>query len=394
VLAFAWEVTELIRTVVVYTEEIDDAKVAIWEIMTQLIAKGNLLSNTVGLISCHYDFVHSGVVKKLCDALPFPVVGAISSAQAVKEKSGELLLTLMVLTSDDTTFGIGLTPSLKGSLKGISATYAETRSAREDKPSLVLAFAPFILGNTGDDYVRELTAASGGVPCFGTLAIDDTAEFESSFSIYNGESYRDRLIMVLIYGHVSPRFFVATMSPDKILDRTALVTKSRKNILMELNKRPVVEFFEDLGLTHASEELYAMVSLPFVVDYGDGTPPVSRVFIELSPEKHAVCAGDMPEGSRLNIGVFDNKDVLLTSEQALDQALDSLEEANGLLVYTCLARIMTLGAEHLAEFNLLRGKSRIPFMMASSGGELCPTRTADGAVINRFHNNVLIACVF
>jgi hypothetical protein len=253
-----------------------------------------------------------------------------------------------------------------------------------------------MLENSGDDYVNVLTAASGGVPCFGTLAVDDTVDFANCFMIYDGEHCNDRMAMLMIYGDVRPRFFIATISRDKILDKSALITKSEGHVLMEVNDRPVVEYFENLGLTKASETAYAMTSLPFMLDYNDGTPWVSKVFIGLSPEKHAICAGAMPEGSTLYIGVFDKADVMFTSEEAVGKALDDIEGASGILIYSCISRSMSLGADQLMEVDMIKEKisDKLPFMMAYSGGEICPTRISEETATNRFHNNALIVCVF
>jgi hypothetical protein len=202
--------------------------------------------------------------------------------------------------------------------------------------------------------------------------------------------------LLLLYGDIKPKFFIATISANKILGKSALVTKSAGHILMEVNDRPVVEYFEDLGLTKASETAYAMTSLPFMLDYGDGTPQVSKVFIGLTPESYAICAGAMPEGSTLYIGVFDKEDVLLTTEEAVREALAAAADASGLLIYSCISRSMSLGADQLLELDLVKEKlaDKLPFMMAYSGGEICPTQISEAKAINRFHNNAFIACLF
>jgi hypothetical protein len=387
----------VIQTILSHTAEIDDVERAVEEVKSELQSGGPLKKNTVGIIACHYEFALSGVVKTLCESLPFPVLGAITSAQAIPKTSDTLFLTLMVLTSDEVSFTVARTESLHGEPgKIIAQTYAEAAAAKAEKPALILAYAPFMPENSGDEYVNVLTEASGGIPCFGTLAVDDTADFSNSFIIHNGEHFNDRMSMLLICGDIKPKFFIATISQDKILGKSALITKSAGHILMEVNDRPVAEYFEDLGLTKASETSYAMTSLPFMLDYGDGTPQVSKVFIGLTPERYAICAGAMPEGSTLYIGVFDKADVLLTTGEAVEKALAEADGASAFLIYSCISRSISLGMEQLSELDLIREKvaGRLPFMMAYSGGEICPTRVSDAKAVNRFHNNAFVACVF
>jgi hypothetical protein len=138
-----------------------------------------------------------------------------------------------------------------------------------------------------------------------------------------------------------------------------------------------------------------MTSLPFMLDYGDGTPPVSKVFIGLNEHKHAICAGVMPEGSTLYLGVFDKDDVLLTTKKVLQEALQRVSNPSVVLGYSCISRSMSLGSDLFAEVDLIRQEiaNKAPVLLAYSGGEMCPTRINQSTAINRFHNNTFILCI-
>jgi hypothetical protein len=400
----------MIRTLTASTEHIDDLDAAIADIKSQLNMEERLLKNSVGIIACHYEFANSGAVKAICGALPFEAAGTISTIQGIPGKAGTLLFTLMVLTSDDVYFKTALSPSLKtNAAGGIEETYkaAVLTGGGIENPSLILTYAPFMVENSGDEYTAVLSRVSGGIPCFGTLAVDDSADFHETYMIHNGLHYRDRMSLILAFGSITPQFYLATISENRILDKSALITSSEGHILKELNGRPVVEFFESMGLTKASETSYAMTSLPFMVDYNDGTPPVFKVFVHLTEQKYALCAGAMPEGSTLRIGIFDAGDVLLTTKKTLGEARENLAGASGALIYSCISRSMSLGADFLAEMELTREElaGKLPFLMAYSGGEICPTRfnskaenpegkEGTGGAVNRFHNNTFILCVF
>jgi len=387
----------MIKTLVACTREVDDETLAIDEIMSALKIETELMKNSIGIISCHYEFVLSGIVKAVSDALPFDVMGTISSPLSITDNADSLLLTIMVITGDDIEFESALTPSLLEQPKtNIAESYKTASAERLERPSLILAFAPFMPQNSGDDYVNVLSEVSNGAPCFGTIAIDDSDDFENCFMIYNGEHYPERMSMILVYGKIHPKFYFANISPERALDKSAIITKSDGHIIMELNGRSVDEFFADLGLTKASEDGYAMSSLPFLLDYNDGTPKVSKVFIGLTPERYALCAGATPEGSTLDIATTDKDDVLLTTEQIADKVIEDCKGASGLLIYTCISRGMVLAGDQYSEINLINRKmaGKLPFMMAYSGGEFCPTQDSPGKAVNRFHNNAFIACLF
>ena len=386
----------MLKTLVAQTAEVDDINTAINEILSQIGPKNGLLKNTIGIVACHYEFIHSGVLKGVCEALPFEVVGPISSGQSVPEEYGPLLFTMIVLTSDEVEFVKTLTPPLLNEPGLVITESYKAAAIRAEKPALLLTFAPFMLQNSGDDYVNVLSKVSEGVPCFGTLAVDDTLDFSNCFTLCDGEHHRDRMVMVLVYGDIHPKFYIANISQSRVLEKSAVVTKSEGHVLMEVNGRPVTDFFEDLGLTKASETQYAMSSLPFLLDYNDGTPKVSKIFIGLSPEKHAICAGAMPEGSTLHIASSDKDDVLHTTGDAIDQLLKDVNvNTGGVLIYSCISRGMTFGADQFKEIELVTQKigPNLPFLMAFSGGEICPTQVSNDKAINRFHNNAFIACL-
>ena len=385
----------MIKTLMAYTTEMDDEKMAIDQIASQLKSDGGLLKNSIGIVACHYEFVLSDTFKAIYETLPFDVVGTISTAQSIAGESGTLLLTLMVLTSDDVEFQKVLTPSLlEEPAKAIAESYKA--ACGDTKPALILTFAPFLLQNCGDDYVNVLDEVSGGVPCFGTLAVDDTLDFANSFMLADGEHYRDKMAMILINGDINPRFFVANISESRIMGKSAVVTKSAGPVLMEVNERPVIDYFSDLGLVEASETQYAMASLPFLLDYNDGTPKVSKIFVMLTPEKFAICAGAIPQGSTMYMASTDKDDIMFTTGEAVNLILKEIGSASVLLIYSCISRSMALVSEQYKEMEFINRQigGKLPYMIANSGGEICPTQTSKEKAINRFHNNAFIACVF
>ena len=386
----------MIKTLTAYTHEVDDLEEAIASVLDQLDIEHNLLANAVGIVACHYEFFYSGAAKAICEALPFDVVGATTISQALPGISDEMMFSIMVLTSDTDTFTTCLTDKTTGDPEGaICTAYQHVANQLKTKPSLALMYAPLVRGDSGDGYVSAFTEVSGGVACFGTLAIDDTDELAHCYMLFNGEHYNDRIGLVLIHTDATPHFFIATISESKIMKKTALITKSVGNLLMEVNGNPVDQYFSDLGLAGARAGQYDMAALPFLLDYGDGTPKVSKVFVAHTPEKYAVCAGLIPEGATMYVGVFDKEDVLYTTGKAIDEALEVIEGASCILGFCCVARSISLGVDNMAEMELIRDKvgDKLPFMAISSGGEICPTQISNARAINRFHNNAFIICV-
>jgi len=93
--------------------------------------------------------------------------------------------------------------------------------------------------------------------------------------------------------------------------------------------------------------------------------------------------------------LLDRDDVMLTTGEAVDMALNDIDGASALLFYSCVSRSMILGSEQFKEMELIDQKfgGKLPFMMASSGGEICPVRISEIKAVNRFQNNAFIACL-
>ena len=387
----------MIKTLVVSTREIDDAEAAIKEIEEQIEAQGGLKSNSVGIVACHYEFIFAGSIKAICQALPFDVAGAISVVQAVNGDADAVLLTIMILTSDDAKFVAKLTSSLsEGAHDPIEKVYNEALADGAGKPALALVYTPVKLSISGDRYAHIFDQISEGVPFFGTMAIDDTGVLEHAFTIFNGEHYEDCAAMILIFADINPQFFLATISDDKILPTSASVTKSDGQVLMGINGDTVNKYFENLGLSDTENNHFSLASLPFMLDYGDGTPPVSRVFIARTPDGYSICAGEVPEGTTIRIGVFDRDDVVDTTTEAMKEAISVSEGASAALMYSCISRSMSLANDIMAEIDMANKiiGDKLPFMLSDSGGEFCPTCHGDEETVNRFHNNTFIICIF
>ena len=377
-----------------WTVEIDTPEIAIAEVLKQLDMKNNLLSHAAGFITCSYDYVETGIVKEICDALPFDVVGCTTLTNACNAESGTLLLCLSVLTADDCRFSTALTAPLDAHFKAATAAAFQHAAAQlGDTPKLVLSFLPMTSALGGELILNALDEAAGGTPIFGTTACDfDTAYYHHSYTIHNGECLRDRMPILLVSGNVSPRFVVTATSEQNLHKQQAIITSSEGSVLKEVNGMRTADYLTSIGLMQGNG-IEGMSSVPFVVNYNDGTQPVARAIYSLNEDGSAVCGGVMPEGGTLSIGRMDVADILLTAEQSLGSLLHH-QGLNGIIAFPCLGRNMVLGVTPLSEAEKAREVlgDALPWHLAYSGGEVCPVYTDNGGTVNRFHNFTFVAC--
>jgi hypothetical protein len=378
-----------------WTLEADDPAVAVAEILEQLDLENMLLAHSAGFITCSYDYVETGMVQAVCDALPFEVAGCTTLTNAINQEAGTLLFCLSVLTADDCRFATALTPALEGDNVHaiINETFQHAAVQLEEKPGLVLAFLPMLGAVSGELMLHALNDAVAGVPVFGTIACDsDTAYYSNTFTIHNGTCSRDGVSMLLVSGNVHPHFVVTSTSEQNLHDQQAVITSSEGSVLKEVNGMSAKAYFASIGLSQG-EGLEGLSSVPFVVNYNDGSQPVARAIYSLNDDGSALCGGMMPKGGTLAIGRMDVDDILLTAEQSLEKLLKNAG-INGIIMFPCLGRNMVLGATPLSEIDKVQGVlgNSLPWHLAYSGGEVCPVYGSGGCTVNRFHNFTFIAC--
>jgi hypothetical protein len=244
----------------------------------------------------------------------------------------------------------------------------------------------------GSLILEELNNACSGVPVFGTLSCDRSPEYSNSQTLYNGTATRDTMALLLMYGDVHPQFFVTAIASENIQKTPVIITESEGCVLKRVNGTLIRDHLINLGLV---QNIGSASSIPFLVDYNDGTKLAARGIYNFTPEGYAVCGGEMPMNSALYIGRQDYNGIMQTAAETVHQALN-VDGSNGILMYPCLSRGLMLGADGDAEMESvikLIGDG-IPYQICYSGGEICPLTDGDGQLLNRFHNFTYTACVF
>jgi len=376
-----------------WTLELDEPEVAVSEILDQLDLDANACKHSVGILTCAYDFIESGIVKALCEALPFDVSGCTTLTNANNDEAGTMLLCLTVLTADDCRFATTVSdPLIEDCVEMVNASVKKAEADLEQSTQMAFAFFP-LAGVGGEIMLAALDKAMAGAPIFGTIACDhDTAAYSNTYVIHNGEFYKDRMSFVLISGNVRPRFVVTSTSEQNLRRQQAIITSSEGSLLKQVNNMTAQAYFESIGLV-TGKGVEGMSSIPFVVDYNDGTQPVARAIYGINEDGSAAAGGVMPEGSTLYIGRMDVEDILLTADKSIKDLMAG-EGLNGIIMFPCLGRNMVLAMDPMAEIDVVKkliGDS-LPWHLAYSGGECCPVYDKSGRPVNRFHNFTFIGC--
>ncbi|MDR2356389.1 MAG: FIST C-terminal domain-containing protein [Clostridiales Family XIII bacterium] len=387
----------MIKLIIASTSEIDDVDAAMNEIRAQIDAGGGLLTHSVGIVACYYEFVETGVVNALCEALPFDVIGCTVLGSAVNGRYGLEQLSLSVLTSDDVRFATAFSETItkEDVDTPLVRAYAEARGKLRADPSFIFAFAPIMTDVSGDNMLRRLDAVGGGIPVFGTLSNDTSLTYENSMIFRNGEADRNKAALLLFEGAVNPRFFTTAISEKNIQQQTAIVTDAEGSLLKTVDNIPCLTYLASLGVE--TNGLAAVTTLPFLIDYGDGTKPTAFSMYAFTDEG-IFCGGNIPVGAKIAIADVDYNSVMETAQTTVSQALAEAEE-NGcdfIFAIPCFTRGLVISPnseEEMKKTAEMIGEA-FPFMLLYSGGEMCPVYDENRRIVNRFHNLTYTLVVF
>jgi hypothetical protein len=418
----------MIKLLNAYTQALDDSEKAVREILEPLDIKNSLLKNSVALLFCHVKFIETGAAEAVYKSLPFDVLGFTTqyfglpmtagapTAADTPAVEGGVFLTVTILTSDDIDFTVGISDPLNEGNVGecVQELYRRAASAPgappsgppsgspTESPTLAFAFLPTMLSVPGDVMAASLDLACGGIPIFGTLALDIQTSIRCPKTIFKaygqaaGESgdFSDRIALLLFRGSVKPRFFHSSFPKKSILSLDAVITEASGSRIISINNKPALSFIKDLGfLSNSMRDNF--IVYPLVVEYpNNGTQVV--VVQGIDPEGHLLCSMNVQTGGILNIGAI-TADAVLESAKSMAQDLKKDGGGTGFIMFSCFLRNVVLGGSSQAEFELIckeLGGYTGSCLFLNSGGELCPGYTENGELVNRFHQYALIACQF
>jgi hypothetical protein len=399
------------RSIVVVTNEMDDAAVAVQELLDQIESNGPLGKNSCGFVFCDAEMLHEDLMRTIKEKMSFEVVGCTSIANFDTKNGSQILSTaLVVLTGDDVNFGVSLTgPLTPQNLRGeLEAAYRKSEESAGGRGKLLFLVPPFDDAVPLDEYVDLLSEFSGGIPIFGGLPSSNVAD--GDILMYaDGHAYEDRAAIVMIGGNVRPIFSVQNFLSE-LSDQRNIVTGAEKNLLRTVEDMTFVDYLRHLGLPVddliAQGDLAVYVSNPLKVYMNTNNDhdkiPVARTIKTLNPEDGSgILFGAISENSSVSIVTMKRQDIVDSCKMAMREITEKIKSSAGdgyeyetLLCISCGGRYMVMGDDKDIEGNILT--ENIPPGVSLAGfyayGEICPTVIQDGKALNRVHNESIVMC--
>jgi hypothetical protein len=390
----------MIKMLTAFTTEIDDVDDALKDILDSLALKNNLLKHSVGIVHCYKDFIETGVIAALADALPFDIAGCTTMGGSVHGMMSQLGLTITVLTSDDVEFFTAVSEPITDSIKAplvkmrddlVKKITASSNGQPAKKPAVIFPFIPFIPAVGGDEFSDALQSLFPEVPVFGSVAVTNETNAQDAAVFFNSSATPNIASLIAVYGDVEPQFFTISVIQENMHLQNARITGAHKNVLQSINKMPAGKYLQSIGLAE-NGTTDGLETIPFVIDTPNGTQLI-RALMALTPEDYIICGGNTPEGSLLNIAVLGVDDTLKTAEKLISSVLKNTH-GGGLLMYSCASRCWALGGKVTLEMEKVEEliDDEIPYQFTYSAGEFFPVRLNDGTLTCQMQNCSIIVC--
>ena len=394
----------MIKSVVAYTEEIDDLEFAVEELTAQT-QEFEFKKNSVAILFVDEDVEYEELYPMLKEKWDIPFVGSTAMAMLTGKqgycKGG---ISVMILTSDDSKFSVGMTEPFNANnyKEKIKDAYEKIEQELDgEEVKLVLTYGGRTIGIVGDDIINAVDALDKNVKIYGALA-SDTFTFDSYKVFCNDQVEMVAQVFVLITGEINPRFISVNSISGKA-DFSYEVTEAEGSYVYKLGKDTFLDALDKAGMKSDKVDVITdYIQSPFLVsiDKPNGlTVGALRNLLTLDHEKKSGgFLGGIPEGCTLEIGLINMEDVKNSVKKAFEELNEWFKEegkdCTTILCSSCAGRFLALGNSGKAEAESYEGilPEHISLMGMYSFGEYCPMGEENWS--NVFHNSTFtILCI-
>ncbi|WP_421807621.1 FIST signal transduction protein [Flagellimonas sp.] len=194
----------------------------------------------------------------------------------------------------------------------------------------------------GSDLIAGLEqSGDGSIGLSGGLCGDDD-RFEVTLASYNESPKEGEVVAIGFYGE-SLEISCANFGGWTPFGPERLITKSRKNILFELDGKPALDLYKRYLGDKASELPKSALLYPLSVKTTDGKSIV-RTILNIDEQRNAmILAGDVPEGSMVQLMMATVDDIANGANAAAKLAVQGRETASELaILVSCVGRKLVM----------------------------------------------------
>lgn len=347
--------------------------------------------HAIGFLTCTPDLDFMGMSASLSRSYPLPIVGGTVLGNPFETGQDPFISRFSVLGKKNIRRHVALSDPLMPYRPGsIRTVIDECRTRLDGDVKLFLVMIPVHQDLYIDHFLPELLESAGGTPVFGGMLSDEMHSCRSSI-FANGSEYSDRLLVVGFGGDIRPAFATGC-DITQPSDFEPVVTSSRDNVIETVDNMTFLEYLLRVGLDESCVSEFP-VAVRVRVDGEEAGDPLKILALTSVDAKtgFGTVSSSVRVGTRIGVGYLTVDNIMNSTRQCLDNLVADMQRQRSdgykyeiLLGVSCLARYYTLFAGDSVEADCI--DERLPDIRARFGfyalGELCPTRRADGTLVN------------
>ena len=335
-------------------------------------------------------FADAGWVADVCKA--FPKAQVIGCSTAGEISNGGVSDQTLVVTGchfEQPAF-LPVSAKIESMFETRKAGFEVARGLKPDglRGVFVLGRGLNVNGSALIEGLREVLGPD--VVITGGLA-GDGGKFQRTFTVLNGEIRDDRVVALGLYGE-NLQIAYGSMGGWQPFGPVRRITKSKENVLFELDGKPALEVYKKYLGDKAKELPGSALLFPLaLLKDNQDTTGIIRTILGVSEEDQSITfAGDIPQNGIVRLMQTSNEGLVAGARAAAESTAKThageTEGGVGILI-SCVGRKLVMGADVEDELDAVTevfGKSTVTGFY--SYGEICP---AAGFTECTLHNQTM-----
>ena len=317
----------------------------------------------VVFISVKQDFK---TVCTLLDNEGIQIFGSTTSGEFISPKISEGGIAIMLLDIKREHFKVLFFETGGSSAFETSKLLGVEGKSLFTSPAFIIASG--WLHTDGEQIVKGIEEGFGSeVTLFGGMAGDDLA-LREPFVFTHGQQSTTGIIAIIVNEDKIEIKGIATCG-WKPVGTTKTVTKSNGNIIYSIDGRPALDVvIKYLGLNLDDEITENMVVnlgayYPLQVQRENAPPVMRTTMLGNKQDRSLICAGTVPEGSKVRFSLPPDFDVIDTVvQECTEMKNEQRNEPDAMIMFSCVSRYLSFGMMTSEEIERVQQIWNVPFV--------------------------------
>jgi len=280
-------------------------------------------------------------------------IGATSCTEFIDSHQSEGGIVIMLFDIDKDDYCILFEKIGDRTLTDAAIHLAQMALQKFNKPAFIICSTSLTekgLMLDGETLIRSIEKVVGPhTNMFGGMAGDDMT-FKGTY-VFANEQSTDYGIAALILNEDKIAMYGVALSGWKPVGVSKTITKSKKNLLYEIDGKPALEMYlrflgEDFSSIDDQIKFFDLVGLyyPLQIERAQREPMMCNPMGYNKEENALVLESDVEQGSRFRFSTPPDFDIVETVVEKAKEIKDNVhEDAEAVLIFSCASRLSALG---------------------------------------------------